>query len=277
MLKKILNKYDRVTTVTIGLVLGLILSIGFIAIAAELPPLSNFDTGKVLQSADLKSLFHKVEETDQSIASLMGRTSALETRRVHTAQMAHEVFCCSRTWSTPMNTTVDTVFKITATGGGAGGAAATGVDATFNGGDYTYAGAGGAGGTVIKWIRGLQPGTTVNIVVGNGGTSGQRGGDTVVTIGNTVLTSYGGHAFEPDGYGAGGDARGGDLNIPGSSGTDLYLVNLQGAKAAYGGASYWGGGAESGGAGHAYGAGGGGGVNGGEPGKEGVVIVEFNI
>jgi hypothetical protein len=71
MLKKILNKYDRVTTVTMGLILGVVLSLGAIAIAAELPPLSNFDTGKVLQATDLKSLAQAVSNLQVQVASLL--------------------------------------------------------------------------------------------------------------------------------------------------------------------------------------------------------------
>ncbi|MEY4746995.1 MAG: hypothetical protein RLZZ416_44 [Candidatus Parcubacteria bacterium] len=256
-----------------GVAIGSILSAAGIVIAAQLPSLTNFDSGKILQSADLKAIVQAVSDLQDQARTSAAALQALQASSQtggRVSQTADIVVCCSRTVVTPPNTSTATVYKITATGGGAGGAAATG-------GDYSHAGAGGSGGTVIKWITGLPPGTPINITIGQGGAPAQRGGDTIVTVGDTVLTAYGGHAFEPDGYGSGGDARGGDLNIPGSDGTDLFLVNSAGAMAAHGGGSYWGGAAGSGAQGHAYGAGGGGGVNGGAAGKEGVVLIEFNI
>lgn len=158
-------------------------------------------------------------------------------------------------FTTPSNTTSATVFKVTLTGPGGGGAT-SGNEA-----------GGGAGGTCIKSISGLAPSTGYAGAVGAGGAAGSAGGAaTTFTAGSTYTAGLGAAGSTSTG-GTGGVVSGCDVNDPGGSGLSITVSGLNGP----GGGSYWGGGGDEGHAATAIGAGGGG--NG--AGANGIAVVEW--
>lgn len=189
------------------------------------------------------------------------------------------VLSSGMTWYTPYTSCRETIYKVTLTGGGAGGEGPDPVGFPLD--QFTMAGAGGAGATAINRFQNLPPHHPIEIVVGQGGlggnagTRGQHGEDSSFDTGlHTPLIARGGKAWLPHGYGEGGTSSGGALNISGGDGSDLFATRHS-ANCAHGGASYWGGGGGSGANGKAYGAGGGGGSNGGGNGKHGLCVIEW--
>ena len=92
----------------------------------------------------------------------------------------------THTWTVPNN-----VFRISAVavGGGGGGTSARYSTAT----NTLIAGAGGAGGGLAyKNNIAVTPGQTVTIVVGDGGSQGADGGDSILTVGSISFTAGGG-------------------------------------------------------------------------------------
>src|SRR5215469_12603585 len=87
-----------------------------------------------------------------------------------------QVFGSSGTFTVPAE-----VVKATLVGGGGGGAGG---------------GGGGSGGYGIVWLTGLTVGSTINVVVGNGGSSGDQstpggtGGNTSISAGSAPISSY---------------------------------------------------------------------------------------
>lgn len=172
--------------------------------------------------------------------------------------------------------------KVTVTGGG--GSGGSGLSGQRGGG-------GGSGGTSIGLID-LSGVTSVNTVVGAGGarrTVGSTNGlDGTQSSFGTYMTANPGlrGARYAKGVavagGFGGNATGGQLNIPGGDGSDG-IVDNDGAPvggSGDGGSSYHGGGRRGGqdsGASTpgAYGSGGGGAVTGSSPGANGIIIIEW--
>ncbi len=112
-----------------------------------------------------------------------------------------------------------------------GGGAAAGYHASMPGGG------GGAGGKVISIITGLTPGQVIPVFVGAGGAAltspgtGNNGGNTsfagLVASGGSGGAGGTGAGISNAG-GAGGVAAGGQLNLPGSDGTDSIVVACRG-------------------------------------------------
>jgi hypothetical protein len=189
---------------------------------------------------------------------------------------------------------------VTAAGGGGGGAAGVAADTASE----VAAGGGGAGGTSIALID-LTSTSSVQVVVGSGGTAGTNtgadGGIGGYSKFSTFASATGGGAGDGLASGtagisgndvAGGAGSAGDLNLSGGNGA-AGVAATEGATGGVGGASYWGGGgsggwvgttagADPGASGGAYGSGGGGGATSddqttpwaaGGAGANGVVVV----
>ena len=134
----------------------------------------------------------------------------------------------SGTWTKPTGCNNVMVYV---TGGGGG--------ARINDNNYRGAG-GGGGGTSIKYVD-VSGVSTVNYTYGGGGNyarNGGRGG----TGGTSSFGSYctanggqGGQSDDPYQGGPGGNASGGDINIPGGGGEMSHGHNREGG----GGESFW--------------------------------------
>jgi len=112
-------------------------------------------------------------------------------------------------------------FKVTIIGGGGSGS-------SYNSGSIG-SGSGAGGGTVIKWFSGATPGATATVTIGSGGTgvsnaAGNNGGNsTFVLSGFSTLTAGGGgggYSYLDAFASVGGTASNGDINSPGSGGTN---------------------------------------------------------
>lgn len=190
------------------------------------------------------------------------------------------IFTASGTWNKPIGLKY---IEIEVVGGGCGGqgAASGGAGAAVNGG--------GSGGYARKTINANNLNETEVVTVGSGGAGGGSGGTpTNGTPGNP--TSFGKHVSCSGGSPTlGGNAVGGDINIPGQAGTggisvDAQNIGLSGTGGSnplgIGGAGQLGPGATVGNSGTGYGAGGGGSIGGsagpgfGGAGASGVVIVK---
>ncbi|MEX3240544.1 hypothetical protein [Serratia quinivorans] len=180
-----------------------------------------------------------------------------------------------------------TRIKVTCVGGGGGGGGcqASSLSNTFSGSG------GGAGGTAIGYF-GVIPGSSLSVVVGNGGTGGPGaapGGNGTSSSVSGLCSAAGGEGgrYAPifTAGGAGGTASGGNTNITGGYGGDGQARSS--LMSGYGGASSQGGGGRSGNLGgingSAYGSGGGGAydpdltgsIYNGGVGKSGVVTIEW--
>lgn len=151
--------------------------------------------------------------------------------------------------------------QVIVTGGGAGGGGADGP--TLDTTNETVAGGGGAAGTSIAFVD-LASITSVNVIIGGGGSGGSNAGGSGSTGGDSA---FGTHATGTGGVlgggtgqtnatgcaaagaigtpGAGGTATAGDVNVTGGSGYSgscLAEITIGGE----GGASYWGGGGRGG-------------------------------
>ncbi len=166
-----------------------------------------------------------------------------------------------------------TAVKVTVVGGGGGGSG-SGVSGSANG---------NGGGTAIKWLTGLTPGNTLSVTVGAGGgggggsSHGSAGGASTVASGTQSITTITGGGGSASSSNLGGTASGGDLNIPGGSGTS-------GTNTGVSGGSLYGNGVRattSSNTATGYGAGGGKGNDsdcnqrGGSSGTAGVVVFEY--
>lgn len=198
------------------------------------------------------------------------------------------------TWTTPSTITSSTQFKVTLQGGGGGGG---GCGATAN----YIGGSGSAGGTTITVFTGLSASTGYTIGIGAGGTGGSsganaggQGGNSLMTVGATTVTAYGGAAGAAGGTTAqkiasfsGGTPDGTLFNIVGAYG----LSSLgTGGGIARGGSCFFGqggvtdlsGGASAGLGGFGYGSGGSGGfaaaagtAEAGAAGAQGFILIEW--
>lgn len=155
-------------------------------------------------------------------------------------QRKYAVFTSSGTFFTPSTITAATVFKVTLTGGGAGGFGAPLPPSVYCGG--------GAGATVISWVSGLTPSTGYTVTIGAGGSSSTVGGVGGPGGASSFLTMVaGGGLFGGPSLGPGGNASGGVINISGGDGVSeaidinpiLGFVGSP-AVAVSGGASIWG-------------------------------------
>ncbi len=186
-----------------------------------------------------------------------------------------QTFTSSGTFTVPSGITS---VKVTVTGGGAGGGSSSGGNSAAAGG--------GAGGTAIKYITGLTPGSTISATVGaavGAGTAGNASSFGTHGTGNGG-SAGGGSSNGGATAGSGGGASAGSINIKGGGGGAgmVYGGNYIGGQ---GGASIWGGGGRGGGgfsgtggeSGSAYGSGGSGGTggNGGGGGAAGIIVVEY--
>lgn len=122
------------------------------------------------------------------------------------------VFTSSGTWTVPAGVSK---LKLTLVAGGGGGSA---------GG--CGASGGGSGAAILDYPVRITPGTVVNITVGNGGTLGNPGENTIVSYSGITLTAYGGGgapAFGGPG-GGGGGAGGPAVNDTGGPFSGSYPV-----------------------------------------------------
>lgn len=182
------------------------------------------------------------------------------------------------TFTVPAGARPTTEFVIEVWGGGGGGGGAAGSTAG--------AGAGGGGGYVLKNLRGLTPGETISVTVGEGGAAGAYtkyggpGGSS--SFGNHCSATGGAGGTTTSSASAGGDGGmgvGGDLNLKGQpgEGTESTLPGNGGAGARGGGGGL-GGYISAGSPGSAPGGGGGGGDNASNPGgvgAQGMVVVKW--
>jgi len=202
----------------------------------------------------------------------------------------------STTWTTPVNITTATTFKITVLGGGGSGGNAQGL--------FAAGGGGGGGGCGIQYVAGISASTIYSYSIGAGGVvssgtavAGQAGSQTSITIGgNTYLASGGLGGSAGNGSGVGqslGGSGGSSTNTmsvvvyggAGGSGIGFASANTGGG---YGGGSHFSGntpGAASGAvgvAGYSPGQGGGGGSSAaaatsfaGGAGANGLILIEW--
>jgi hypothetical protein len=206
-----------------------------------------------------------------------------------TPTLQHQLFTSTgtSTFTVPTGASTSTVFKFTIVGGGGGGC-------FYN----SYASAGGAGGTAIKWLSGLTASKTilVTVGVGGGGTSsstGGAGGSSSIASGTQTITTVtggygsGGACSSSKTGGAGGTGTNGDLNIQGGYGGFSTMVSVLDSGGdtvyyyldAYGGNSTLGGGGTATTTGRANTGGGGGALPGtyANTGGTGIVIVEWTL
>lgn len=162
-------------------------------------------------------------------------------------QIRSAIFTSSGTWTTPSDSTTNTVYKVTCIGGGGSGA---GIGGTSGGGG----GGGAAGYTAVSYLTGIAPSLAITAIVGSGGTAsapgglGNVGGDSSLFHSTTVyIKAKGGHGGGGLMTGLGGgvnNATGniGDLVIvggPGFNGQSIFSVTDVGGS---GGSSTMGGG-----------------------------------
>lgn len=192
-------------------------------------------------------------------------TSLISTAVTPNSKFA--VFTSSGTFTTSSNITANTVFKVTATGGGGGGIAATATPVTGVVG-------GGAGATVIGWVSGLSPSTAYTVTVGSGGAGATVAGflaDTGKASSFLTLVAGGGPGATQT-VSLGGVASGGAINISGGGGSGL-VATTPTVFPSLGAASCWGGCGVFPGTG-AYGSGGSSNVA-GSAGIGGIVVIEW--
>lgn len=187
-----------------------------------------------------------------------------------------EVITADRTWQSPQGVRR---IRVRLVGGGGGG----------GGGTTSFGGGGGGAGGYAEAILSLQPGQSIPISVGVGGTpspptvTGGTGGTSKFGDFVVALGGLGGASSNPDSHGGtGGLGVAGALLVPGGMGGDGPMIG--GVPAGNGGSSAFGGGgrgSNGGGSpadGKAPGAGAGGGYGNnasGGFGAAGVVIVEY--
>jgi hypothetical protein len=133
----------------------------------------------------------------------------------------------SATWTRPAGCTNVLVYV---TGGGGG--------CRHNNNDYRGAG-GGAGATAIRWLD-VTNTSSVAVTVGGGGGHnyggrGNTGGTSTFGPFVTATGGQGGITDNPYEGGPGGDASGGDINLPGGGGEMSHGSNREGG----GGTSFW--------------------------------------
>ena len=210
--------------------------------------------------------------------------------------MRQQVFTTSGTFTIPNNVSLNTVFKVTAVGGGGAGG---GNDNTP--GIPSGAGGGGSGGLGIQYFSGWVAGKTIGVTIGSAGAgasgvAGGYGGATSVQSGTqtiSTLSTVGGNGGAKNGTGSTGGAAGGSSgslwNCTGNRGA----TGEQGVSGSYltggdGGAGFFGGKGQGAGVGAGFAAsansgagGGGGGWDGGSVsnlggnGGAGIVIFEW--
>lgn len=189
----------------------------------------------------------------------------------------YQVFTGNGTFTTPVGTTSQTIFKFTVVGGGGGGALSNG---------STYRCGGSAGGTAIYYGSGVNAGTNVTVTVGGGGAEDTNGSNSSIVFNGTTVTANGGLKGVAFPCPAGGTATNGTINIQGGAGRG----SSGSAAGGNGGASTFGGG--GGGSGLSGCAGTNNATDGGAPGSgggsacpaaatsgsgaAGIVIVEWN-
>lgn len=160
------------------------------------------------------------------------------------------VAIASTTFTTPSDTTANTVFKITCVGGGGSGGSGSG---SIGGGG------GGSGGVSIAYVNGHAAGEVWTLTcgaggasVGSGGLPGNGGGNTTVVFGSTLCRANGGGAGNTNGGGCMGGAGAnitsavGNLTVAGSAGGNGSNVAGVGNMGGAGGPSFYGGGGQGG-------------------------------
>lgn len=130
------------------------------------------------------------------------------------------VFTGNSTWVVPAN--VNMVRAVLVGGGGGGAVLATGSG-------------GGAGSALIGYPISPAPGTSVNIIIGSGGTAGNPGTNTSISYPGTTITAYAGGAGDNTNGGGGGGAGGSATGTTGGAYSGQYPV--QGPPGASGNAT----------------------------------------
>lgn len=179
------------------------------------------------------------------------------------AGVSIQAFTASGTY-TPTAGMKSCIVLTTGSGGGAGGADATGL------GDAAAGAGGGAGGTCIEAFSAATIGASQAVTIGavgtagsgTGGTAGGNGGNSTFGALHTANGGTGGPGSGAGAQnvqvlagGAGGVPTGGTLNIPGGHGDNSFAFltldatdtnEIAGASGGQGGASFWGGGGRGG-------------------------------
>ncbi len=226
--------------------------------------------------------YGQTQVTSSSIATLPGAPFlAYKLPALRPGYATLQSFTSSGSFTVPAGVTQ---CKVTVIGGGGGGGGCS-----PSGTNNLGAASGAAGGTAVKYVKGLTPGMVIPVTVGAGGSAGAASNGAGGNGGTSSFGTYcsaiggGGGAFQSpvsSAGPAGGTAVGGDLNVQGQYGEDGQsntVVNpASGGSTGHG----WGGrGGDGGGfAGTGYGAGGGGAYNVSGPGgagAPGLVLVEY--
>lgn len=176
-------------------------------------------------------------------------------------QFRHAFLISGTSWTSPVGTTLSTIFKLTLVAGGGAGSVGQG---------NWY---GAAGATGIKYLSGLAANTAYAISVGSAGIyNGANGGNTTFNDGTTIYTAGGGE------NGGGSPPSGGvctncDISITGQTPAQV----PSGTTIGTGGSSLWGSGSGtgSGGSGPPTGYGSAGGFE--ENGRPGMILIEYTL
>lgn len=156
----------------------------------------------------------------------------------------------STTFTTPSDTTTNTVFKITCIGGGGSGGSGSG---------SVGGGGGGSGGMSVAYVNGHAAGEVWTLTCGAGGSSagsggvaGNAGGNTTVVFGSTLCRANGGGGGNTNASGCIGGAGAnitsavGNLTVAGSAGGNGTTVAGVGNQGGMGAQSFLGGGGQGG-------------------------------
>lgn len=198
----------------VGIGIGMLVSIGGIALAAQLPPLSNFDKGKMLQSSDLKLMAQAIAELQDKVAALqLGGGGG-------NVKFGFKVYDQPGTYTFSWPAGVQQVFVEVNGSGAAGGSS-----------KWKMYGGGGGSGAYCSAVISRPPSGATTVVV-DGGMAGKSKGTLWPDTLQTGPTSFGaGRVDEIVAYGAGigqsatGEYQGADGGTPGiCRGDGLYVV-----------------------------------------------------
>jgi hypothetical protein len=206
--------------------------------------LANIDATKIGSSSDVGSgtgsIFARLAYLVNSIGGTSDTASATGSVNAKLAYIINNSsssaksskfaeFTTSTTWTAPAGVTSVEVFMV---GGGAGGGYSL-----YQGGGYWSCslGGGGGGGGVIKTTISVVPGTTYNIIIGNGGSGANCSGSTIPANNGGATTFAGLSAaggstatYNIGGAAGPGGGDGGNANFVTSGSPTYYFLGTQG-------------------------------------------------